>query len=199
VFISEPIPVINRRLREYFGLRAERPYFRLTWPNDEFEIRKVNYTPEGFQLIHPEFRKVHKYEKWRWDHWILERLSEVPIINMKDLPDIALSYEPIWTFDKDKPICWAPVRLLVETVLNQARAGSSYKKYKHPYEGLTDKQAIEKRDAEVQEMYDYLYGDETKIGDALAHEHGVGFTTSKILLPNTSIPKPNAKIVLGDK
>jgi len=182
VFIVESVPVINKRLREHFGLRSEKAYFRLTWPNDEFEVRRTNKTPEGWTLLHPEFRKVHKYEKWRWGCWVLERLSEVPIVNLKELADTALSYEPIWTFEKGQPPAWAPVKFLITTLLEQARSAGVYKKYKHPLEGLTTEELKESKKLELEAIERELFGNETRIGDALAHEHGVGYTTSKIML-----------------
>ena len=194
MFPKENIDTINRRLKDTFGLYADKVRYRVTWPNDEFEVRRVNHTEEGFQLIHPEFRKVHKYEKWRWDHWIIERLMEVPTVNTAQLAGASLSYEPLWTLD-EKELAWPPIRFICQTVedkIKNAQNGQQYQQYKHPYEGLTTEEQIQKHEQELKEIESYLYGNETRVTDALAY-HGA------IVVPTNYVGTDVRKLGQGEK
>ncbi len=185
----ENAETINRRLKDTFGLMNDFARYRITWPNDEFEVRKVGKTEEGFQLIHPEFRRVHKYEEWRWNHWIIERLMEVPVVNLSDLPENVLSYEPLWTLE-EKELAWPPIRFICNSV--EEKIGKKlFKKYKHPYEGLTTEEQLQKKDEELREIESYLYPNETRVGDALAY-HGA------IVVP-TNYVGANKRVIEGEK
>lgn len=179
MYPRENIETLNRRLKDTFGLYQDKPRYRLTWPNDEFEVRRVNHTPEGFQLIHPEFQRVHKYEKWRWDKWILERIMEVPVVNMVQMAGAALSYEPLWTLEEQQ-IAWPPIRFICQSVEDKINKAGNFKQYKHPYEGLTTKEQLEKKQQELDEIYATLYGNETRVGDALAYHGAIVVPTNYI-------------------
>lgn len=178
MYPRENIDTLNRRLKDTFGSYEGHVRYRITWPNNEFEIRRMNFTEEGFQLIHPELRRVHKYEKWRWDHWILERIMEVPVVNMERLGGANLSYEPCWTLEEIQ-IAWPPIKFICNTI--EEKIGKKlYKQYKHPYEGLTTKEQLEKKQMELDEIYQSLYGNETRVGDALAYHGAIVVPTSYI-------------------
>src|SRR5262245_31149745 len=99
----EKVETINRRLHDLYGeteSQGERlPNFRIVWSEDQFEMRKTDYTDSGFRLLHPEVRKLPKYRQWITKKHVLERLTVVPFVNEHDLPDSKLSYEPIWVFE----------------------------------------------------------------------------------------------------
>lgn len=178
MFPKENIETINRRLKDTFGLYNDIVRYRLTWPNDEFEVRRVNHTEEGFQLLHPEFRRVHKYEKWRFNHWILERIMEVPVVNMTQMAGANLSYEPVWTLEEIQ-IAWPPIRFICQQIEDKI-GKTMYKQYKHPYEGLTTKEQLEKKQKELDDIYAALYGNETRVGDALAYHGAIVVPTNYI-------------------
>lgn len=180
MFTYESIEVINKRLKEHYGLLEDKPNFRLQWPDEEYEIRLLNHTPEGLQLLHPVFKKVHKYLKIYHGFWVLERLTEVDVINQQHLPDTALSYEPIYHFydlkngqATAKQPAWPPIKFLIDTLLDNIRQKGIYTRYKHPNAGDTSEDIILKRLEELREMEDYLFGDETNVTTALAHQWGV--------------------------
>jgi len=159
------------------------PNYRVVWSEDQFEFRSTNYTDEGLELLHFETRKLPKYRQWIMEKWVLERLSEVPAINQGEL-NLALSYEPLWVFEDKSgfPLDpkWIVCKFVVDQVHKNIEEAGSYTKYKDPYAGLNSKDLLEKKDEELKEIEKELFGDETAIGDALAYDYGVGFTTSKI-------------------
>ena len=64
--------------------------FRITWANDETEMRLVGELDNGIQLLYPEVREVKKYPYLK-DFYVLERLVVVPDINKEELPTQKLS------------------------------------------------------------------------------------------------------------
>lgn len=184
-FPFEPIRVINKKLEDHYGLTNDKPTFRLTWPDDEFEVRNQNFTPEGLQLIHPKPQRVHKYVKYLHGFWVLERLTEVPLSNINSgvlKLEQGLSYEPLYHFyDIDphtgeyiaKQPAWRPIQFLVEACLDNIKKGSTFTKYKHPKAGKSRQELIAEDVAELQEIEAYLALNETETGDALAHRQGI--------------------------
>ena len=176
----ETLETINKRLKDNYGETADRPNFRIVWSEDEFENRLTYFTDEGFELIHPEVRRLPKYKQWIHEKYVLERLTAVPVISENELPECKLSFEPLWVFEDVKgfPVkpTWAAAKFVIETVHEQVRTAGVYTKYKDPENGLTQEQMFEKRNSELQVIQDELFGNETTIGDALAHRQGVGFT-----------------------
>ena len=86
----ETLEIINKRLKDNYGETVDRPNFRIVWSEDQFENRLTHFTDEGFELIHPEVRQLPKYKQWIHDKYVLERLTEVPIINENELPSSKL-------------------------------------------------------------------------------------------------------------
>lgn len=183
----EKVETINKRLKDHYGRAADdRANYRIVWSEDEFENRLCDFTPEGFQLIHPKVYRMPKYRQYIKNMHILERLTVVPVVDMKTLPEINLSYEPIhifqnpWTGEALPPV-WAACKFLIDQLNKQIAEAGVYTKYKHPDAGLSTKDQVEKRRVEILEIEEALYGNETEVTDALAYREGVGFTTSKIL------------------
>jgi hypothetical protein len=176
----ETLEIINKRLHENYGETENMPNFRIVWSEDQFEFRSTNFTDEGFQLLHPEVRKLPKYKQWIKSKYLLERLTAVPFISKEELADAKISYEPLWVFEDVKgfPVLptWAGAKFVIETVHEQVRTKGAYTKYKDPDDGLTESQAIEKKNVELQSIQDELFGNESTITDALAYKQGVGFT-----------------------
>lgn len=177
--INEPVEKINERLRDHFSTAWNGlPIWRVVWSEDQYEKRLTKYTDGGLELLHPEMRELPKYKQFIHNKFLLERYVMVPQINEDNLTEKA-SYEPIYVFE-DKhgnalppkwQVCEYVIKMLMAVTKNERMAD-----YKEALEKDEDKEA---RLAEIQ---DYLFGNETDTGDALAHGDGVGFTTSKILL-----------------
>lgn len=172
----ESVDTINRRLRDHYGSTDEKANFRIVFSEDQFEMRLTNYTDEGFQLIHPEVRKLPKYRQWIHEKYILERLMEVPAINQTEIQNI-LSYEPIWTFEDNEgfPLrpAWIAAKMVVEQVLENLENKGIYTRYKDPDDGLNTKDQLEKRNVELTNLEEALFGNENDITDALAYHEGV--------------------------
>jgi len=179
----ESIETINRRLTDHYGSTNDMTNYRIVWSEDQFEFRKTAFTDEGLELIYPEVRKLPKYRQWIHEKFVLERLTEVPAINQDEL-ELVLSYEPLWVFEDKEgfPLrpAWIVCKFVVDQVHRNIEEAGLYTKYPDPYAGLTEPQLLEKKDAELKILEEELFGNETNIGDGLAYNGGVGYTTSKV-------------------
>lgn len=177
----ESIADLNRRLKDYFGETENHPNYRIIWSEDEYEMRSTMYTDEGVALLHSEVRMLPKYKFYVRNRYILERLTEIPYINMKELPATKLSYEPLWVFEDprsmDKPVypTWPGIKFVIDIRNENVEKAGFYTKYKE----LTAEQSIEEREKRIKEVEDSLFGNETPVGDALAHKYGVSLSGIK--------------------
>lgn len=168
--LTESIESINRQLVDLFGIDTitGMPIWRVVWSDDQYEKRKVDCIA-GIQLLHPVVKELPKYD-WIRQRWILERLVLVPEINQDDLPASKLTYECMWKFeDKDgnplPPAIWA-CKFVVDTIY-AALGKSGLAKYKD------EEETPETKMERVKNLEQELFGNETSVGDALAHKHGV--------------------------
>ena len=171
--LTEPIPSINSQLVELFGIDtiSGLPMWRVVYSNDQLEKRLGtydDYTEGGIYLrTVREVREVPKYRQWIPDKYVLERLTIIPDINKEDLPTSRMSYEPMYVFEdshgKYLPPKLNACKFAIDTVY-AAEGKHSLAKYVEP-EGEN-----ENRVAKLQEE---LFGNETSVGDALAHGYGV--------------------------
>ena len=166
VELPETIVNLNQRLSDYYGLfESGQPNYRIIWSTDEYEIRLTDN--KGFQ-------EVPKYMYAR-DRFILEKLIPTPELNSNELIS-RLTYEPLWVFEDRhgnplSPI-WQAIEMIISTVNRQlAEAGRMGVKYKDPESDPNE--AIEAKSKRVDSLLDDLFGNETAIGDALAHGYGV--------------------------
>lgn len=163
------VEILNRKLLDIYGRTENLPNFRVVWADDQFEKRKVTSTPEGFQLLLPEVVQVPKYKQWVRAKYILERLTVVPQIAENDLVE-KLSYEPVWVFEDSrgnalKPI-WGAIHFVLEQLnYNVSRSGMT----KYPDKNETE----EEKQQRLNELQMELFGNETEVGDALAHREGI--------------------------
>ena len=172
--LTESINSLNRQLIDLFGIETltGRPMWRIVWSEDELEKRMINFTEEGLILLTPVVREVPKYRHYIRERYILERLVIIPDIQSKELPSSHLSYEPMWTFMDGMGNYLPPnleaAKFIIDTVL-AAQGKSSLAKYKDP-----DKEnPIERKQARVDALEKELFGNETNIGDSLAHGMGI--------------------------
>lgn len=171
----EPLEVINRRLVDHYGATEERgvsrPNFRIVWSEDQMEMRRTEFTDEGFQLLVPEVRNLPKYRQWVKEKWVLERLTVVPFINEADLPASKLSYEPIWVFEDAKgralPPAWVIAQFVVDGIHQAMEQAGVYTKYKDKNETPEEKRL------RLKAIEDEMFANETRTGDSLAHKEGI--------------------------
>lgn len=175
--MNEPkfVEYINRQLRDRYGFASDnRPIFRVVWSNDQTEIRKIEYSEAGIFFTTPRIERVKKYS-WIVDKWILERLVEVPLQQQEEIPESALSYEPLWVYETNSGIRLPPdldVALFVIDTMYAALGKKSLsdrvdKEKENPIEARRDR---------INKLEKELFGDETAIGDALSQHRGVGYT-----------------------
>lgn len=164
------LETINKHLRDKYGKYDNKPHFRVVWSDDEFEKRWVEETPEGMHLLNPEVSIRPKYRQYAGHRYILERF--VPVPKGSDLVE-PTSYEPMWTFQtSEKDGCkFLPVRIdacefIIDSLLS-VTGKSGHKKYRD--ETMTEEYKAQK----LQDMMTHLFGNETNVGDALAHKYGV--------------------------
>jgi len=174
--LRETIESINYKLEKEFGKHIDgRPNFRVVWSEDQYEKRWTSFTDEGFELPQRIVKELPKYKQYVHEKFILERL--LPVIGESDLIE-KTSYEPAWVFqDKDGiylPPFFDGCKFVVEAILEQM-GHKGHVKYKDP------NVSEEERLIHLNEVEKELFGNETSVGDALAHGYGVGFTTSKLL------------------
>lgn len=162
---------INKKLKDKYGIGpTNTPNFRLVWSDDQYEKRYMYYSPEGFELIHPEIRLVPKYRPYIKERYLLERL--IPIAPNPELI-VDIGYECCWVF-QDRyqnylPPAWAPCIFIIDSMFAAINSAGMYKKYNDP-----NKDPEHKR-AEIDAMIEQLFGNETPVGDALTHGYGVSF------------------------
>ena len=163
---------------EHFGKFEDgRANWRIVWSTDELEYRMCSYTAEGFEFLYPEKLLVKKYPLQQ-DRYILEHLIPVPD-GVDDLTT-KTSYEPLWTFEDGNgnplPPLWDVCKLLIEQVQINMLAAGKQPIMKQPYGFGNTAEECEMR---AQKLMDELFGNDTKISDALAMDSGVGYGTRK--------------------
>lgn len=171
MLVTESINSINRQLADLFGRDTitGKPIWRVVWSEDQFEKRLMHQTDSGLQLLTPEIREVPKYRQWIQNRHILERLTVVPMGHL-EMNTEQISYEPIWTFEGLKGIEVPPTlqaaKFIIDT-LYAASGKSSLAKYTDPSleEGANE--------ARLEKIEEELFGNETDVGDALAHKQAI--------------------------
>jgi hypothetical protein len=166
----------NKQLIDDFGyFDATRPKFRLVWSHDEFEQRLVDHSDEGFQLLSPKIVNKPKYRQWCDNRWVLEKCTEVPT-GHTELTVQPISWENIWTFQNRNGEYLEPnylaAKFVINTILGVTFSPSNMAKY-----NTTNEQERQQRIKEIDEIEELLYGNESKVGDALAKDSAVGYGT----------------------
>ena len=177
----EPIEEINKHLLDNYGYFAiDTPNFRVVFSDDQYEKRFgtfEDYNGAIFIRRVEEVREVPKYWHVK-ERYILERA--MPILTpdaQKELVNKKFDYYVVWTFEtgdgKALPPKYAVCYYVIETIYANAAARVGVA-YKHPY--WDKKINPEVRKAKLEEIEEYLYGNESSIGDSLQSRAGVGFT-----------------------
>ena len=164
----------NYLARDYGYFEGTLPNWRVVWSEDQFEKRLTDRTDEGFELLHKEVRLLPKYKQWAPDSYVLERCLPIPEFVETDLTD-KFSYEPVYVFDLTKTDSFSDnfygaIKFVISTVYT-AVSRSVGAKYKDPE---ADKEvAAELREQRLRAIEQELFGNETEVGDALAHKQAV--------------------------
>jgi hypothetical protein len=172
-----PLEHINNQLKFTFGqdISSSRPMFRIVFSDDEREHRHgtwEDYDRNGTKIREvTETREVPKYP-WIKGFYVLEHLVAVPEINMQELAGKKVSYEPIWVFRDDNKMPLPPRYDVCCVVIESMREGMKRAR------GAKYKQdnSVEAKEVRIQGIMDELFGNETRVGDGLAHKSGVGYT-----------------------
>jgi hypothetical protein len=165
---------INAQLRSRYGINTEdkRPIWRIVWSDDEVEKRNSKITPEGIELLHSQIMEFKKYGVIGIkERWVLEQLVIVPEFQQQEI-GVKQSYEPLWAF-QDKDGNALPPRLdaclLIINTVYATRGKKSLRNYVDELARYTP----EAREARIKALEGELFGNETSVGDALAHRYGV--------------------------
>lgn len=177
--LTESIKSINQQLVDLYGIDtiSGEPIWRIVFSEEQFEKRLMDVTDSGIILVQPEVRLVPKYRQWIQNKYVLERLVIIPEINSDELPTSRLSYEPIFTFETNSGQYLPPrldaAKFIIDSVY-AAMGKTSLAKYKDP--DSTQEDAIQHHKERIDKLQEELFGNETNIGDSLAHNEGVGYT-----------------------
>jgi len=163
---------INKLLKEHFGKADDgQAIFRIVWSEDQYEKRMTKYSDSGLELLTPEVRELPKYKQWIHFKYILERLVAIPEVSNGQLAGKKVSYEPLHVFE-DKfgyplPPKFEVAKFIIDTVfaaMGQELLGPKY----------IDPEATPEANAErVAKLQEELFGNETEVGDALAHNQAI--------------------------
>lgn len=168
---EEELSQFNKKLNDNYGYFEGHPKFRLVWAPDVIEKRLTKHTKEGLELLTPVIVELPKYKQFIGDRYVLEMRSIIG-----DNPELAMeqvNYEPFYTFeDRNREFLipkWSAAKIIIEHMLMIAGVKNPAK---YNLSNEQEREALVKR---VDELEEALYGNETKVGDALAHDSAVGF------------------------
>lgn len=168
--LVEPIEDINRKLKDNYGYGPDgnNPEWRVVLAGELTEKRWMTHTDDGFELLYPEVRLVPKYQHIDKHKYVLER--QVPVIGETDITT-KTSYEPAWTFEDRFGVYLPPIfdacKFIIDRLYMQQEKAGFMKKYDDPE--ATEQARLQK----IIDMEKQLFGNETPVGDALAHKYGV--------------------------
>lgn len=173
--LLESIERINKRLRDQYGIEdTGESTWRVVFSEDEIEKKLSNFTDEGFELLTPIVVERPKYRQWINQKYVLERAT--PVLNERDrvILDKKYSYEPVWVFEdnhgKPLPPKWEAIVVIINTIHKNAAQAVGVK-YKDPESNKDE--ALEQKEIRLQKLQEDLFGNETEVGDALAHKQAI--------------------------
>lgn len=179
--LTERIETLNKRLSDTYGTDTitGRPIYRIVWSEDQFEKRLSKFSPAGIETLEPQVYEFPKYKQWtHGPKFILERLAYVPIEDNNELKQMTvnkISYEPLWVFMDNQfnalPPKWEVCQIVIDTVHAAIHRTGDLAKYAKD-EGW-DAGTLERQQERVSKLQEELFGNETLVGDALAHKEGV--------------------------
>jgi hypothetical protein len=175
--LTESIESINNQLINLYGIDTitGQPMFRVVFSDTQTEKRLTPCDDRGNELLHPEVRELPKYQ-WIKGKYILEQLVGIPEVNMPELPTSKMSYEPLYVFEGNLGK-YLPPRLDVAKILIDTMYAALGKESLAKYLQGTEEELIQ-RQKELDEVQEYLYGDESSLLGDTVDESG-----STIIVP----------------
>ncbi len=160
----------NWLLRDFGYFDGGKPRYKLVWSEDEIEKVLSQYTREGFELLTPQIIEKYKYRQWIHERYVLEKLVAVPESHL-EVSVYPMSYEPIYTFQNKNGDYLEPhygaTRFLINYLENPKKFYTQYK--------ASNEEEHRKAIQEINEIEDYLFGNESKVTDALRNDSAVGY------------------------
>lgn len=186
--LVETLEYINQQLIDEYGIATDngKPMWRVVASWDEYEHRLQSHV-DGMQLLHPEVRYVPKYDQRNLDNkdqYVLERLVIVPIHNMADIPQSAQSYEPHYHFRSNatgEPL--PPKFYIAKFLIDVFYAAQGKNKGLAKYVDAEALHPAEVREARINELMEYLYGDESFLLGRTITGEAVGYTGPPTIEP----------------
>lgn len=180
--LTEPVELINQQLKDSYGIDTITglAMWRVVWSEDQFEHRLGtydDYSPAGLYLrTVTEVRLVPKYRQWIQKKYVLENLVVVPEEQQNELPDSKVSYEPIYVFQTGSGEYLPPKLEAAKFIISSiyaVKGKGSLTQYKDPETTLKGEDLIEYQTQKIDELQAELFGNESYVGDALAHKQAV--------------------------
>jgi hypothetical protein len=185
------VKFINNGLRDLFGIDTITglPIFRISWVDEQFEIRLSKFTPSGVELLTPEMMNLPKYNNYPAHTYMLERLVIVPMINEHEMTE-KLSYEPLWDFELGQYPTIQACKFIIDTVLSAQAVNKMMidpnvhidrplAKYNDHPDGKSTEEYTEIKKKRVEELHNQLFGDESGLMGATHNE-----SSSAIIVPH---------------
>jgi hypothetical protein len=171
---TDELNKFNRNLIDNYGYYEGFPKFKLVWSDDVVEKRLTKFTKDGFELLVPEVKELPKYRQWKPERYIIEMLTFIG-----DNPELSvngeLGYEPFYTFENKAEEFlipnWNAAKVIIDAMLEIAGVR---KAAKYNTSNDFEREQLIKR---VDELEEALYGNESRIGDALKSDSAVGYGT----------------------
>jgi hypothetical protein len=176
--LIEKIEDLNFWLKRDYGCHTDgRPWFRIVFSEGLLEKRWMTHTDDGFQLLYPEVREVPKYNYIK-EKYVLERIVTIIPGVETDLVERE-PYEILWTFmDRFENYLsprFAACKFIIEQIYENKRQG--IRKIKNPADEIEEEQRLE-------DMEEFLFGNETPVGDALRYGSGVTVSIPRGVIKN---------------
>jgi hypothetical protein len=177
--LTESIESLNQQLIDLFGIDtiSGQAIWRISWSENEYEHKRMDYSPGGIKLLFPEVFRVKKYPYIK-ERYVLERLVIVPEVSQSEIPASKVSYEPMWTFESATGEYLPPIigaaKFVVDTVY-ASLGKTSLRKYVEDESETTP----EGREQRIDKLQEELFGDESGL---LGKTH---LTHEGIVVPST--------------
>ncbi len=180
--LIEPIDVLNKRLRDVYGIDVVNslPMWRIVFSEDQYEKRLTDCDDKGNELLQPEVRLLPKYKQWISEKWILENLVLIPEQNQEELADSKFGYECLYVFEDSKgnalPPKWEACEFVIASVQAMKGNHAPLKSY------LKDPADPEETRKRIDRIEEELFGDVSALGYRTVTGEAVAGFHSKIEL-----------------